>query len=295
MTRYQKLVVARFAERIIPSSATMKNKTLKKLIAALFSPISLIYLVSTRKRPVLPYLEFVVTEKCTLRCKSCANLMQHYKSAQNYPLKQLMADADILEKRLSAIWTLQLLGGEPLMYPELEALLGHLCGKRFIKRIQVVTNGTLLPKTAVLELLKHRKITVLISNYGEKSVKLRELKALLEQSGVRYRALDYSEWMDYGDLSQKNLTQAQMSESYRHCPAAECKTLLKGKLYSCPRSAHMANLKNLPAGGECADIAGDDFPQQLRELFALPAVRACAHCNPPWDRPPIPPGEQVMH
>ncbi len=294
MTRYQKLLMTRCTERLLPASRDVKKLSTKKALVLLTSPVSAVHLLRARKKPILPYLEFVVTERCTLKCKNCANLMQHYCTPESYPLERLMKDADELEKRLSAIWVLQLLGGEPLMYPGLETLLAHLCGKKFIRTIQVVTNGTLLPKEAVLRALQNEKVIVHISNYGDKSVKLNALKELLSKNGIRYKSLDYTEWMDYGDLSNRGLSQAELNESYRRCPSAECKTLLKGHIYACPRSAHMDNLGLGIGDGEAVDIYdGANFNENLGALFNRPTISACDHCNPPWARPPISPGEQM--
>ena len=116
------------------------------------------------------------------------------------------------------------------MYPHLEEVLSHLWGKRFVKRIQFVANGTLIPKQDVLKVIGYRKVTVLIGNYGEKSAKMDELKALIWQNGVKFRAIDFSRWMDYGELSPKGLTRKELAESFRHCPTSECKPLLNVRI-----------------------------------------------------------------
>lgn len=294
MTRYEKLILMRNAERIIPALRRVRMGPLKKAVAVLLSPVAFAQMWRAGERPIMPYLELVVTEKCSLRCKDCANLMQHYCAPMHYPLEQLQADIELLAQRASAVWTLQVLGGEPLMLPQLDKLLQMLCTQRFIKRIQVVTNGTIAPWGNQLAALKHRKITVLISNYGEHSRKMETLRALLPKERIRFKTLDYSAWMDYGDLSPRHLTREQRARSFAQCASAECKTLLKGRVYACPRSAHMANLQMTDAAADCLDLAdAANFRERALAFYNLESVAACEHCTPPDARASISPGLQM--
>lgn len=294
MTRYQKLVFVRQAERMFPFIKRFRSKALKMIFVAVAAPISLFYLPWRGQRPVMPYLELVVTERCSLRCRNCANLMQYYACPQHIPPERLRSDLAALLPRISAIWTLQLLGGEPFLYPQLSQLLDDLTREKKIKRIQVVTNGTLLPKEEVLQALAHPKISVHISNYGENSRKLDELPGMLRAHGIRYQVLTYSEWMDYGGLQARHLSHEELLRSFRECAAAECKTLLGGRLYTCPRSAHMARLDLLPPERDSVDLADNqDFTRRLLAFYNVDMIAACDHCNPLWARRGIPPGEQA--
>lgn len=295
MTRYQKLILVRQAERMFPFIKRFKSKAAKLVFVALAAPAALFYLPWAQKRPVVPYLELVVTERCSLKCKSCANLMQYYAHPQHIPLDTVRAELSALLPKLSTIWVLQLLGGEPFLYADLPALLGELTAEKKIKRIQVVTNGTLLPKPEVLRAMAHRKVVVLISNYGPNSRKLDTLPGVLSGAGVAYQLLNYSEWMDYGGLEARHLSPETLVQSFRECAAAECKTLLGGRMYACPRSAHMARLGLLPLERDSLAIQGGDgdFKARLLRFYNVKTIAACDHCNPVWDRRPIPPGEQV--
>ena len=42
----------------------------------------------------------MITEKCTLKCKDCANLMQFYESPINIDLKEVQLILDNLLKKL---------------------------------------------------------------------------------------------------------------------------------------------------------------------------------------------------
>ena len=91
-------------------------------------------------------MEFHLAENCNLNCKGCAHFSQ-------LAAKEL-ADPAVLERdfaRLSEIseglvGKIHLMGGEPLLHPELPSIMTS-ARKHFPNTlIKFVTNGVLLPK-----------------------------------------------------------------------------------------------------------------------------------------------------
>lgn len=277
---------------MLPFVRTIRTKWLRLAFILLCAPVSIWYCALSAK-PIIPYVELAITEKCSLRCIHCANLMPCYDHPEHLPLDAVTRDIRRLLKGTRAIWVLQLLGGEPLLHPGLKALLEELTQEKKIGRIQVVTNGTLLPTDDVLSQMKHKKVSVLISDYGPYSRKKDALIARLQAAKVRYKLLDYSDWSDFGDLEKRNLSRETLARSFHACASAQCKTLLGGHLYACPRSAHMVRLGRL-ADENALDLTEEkDFAKRVLAFYNLPTIKACDHCNPPWARRPVPPGEQV--
>ena len=58
-------------------------------------------------------VDLMITEKCTLKCKDCANLMQFYESPINIDLKEVQLILDNLLKKLDLLYEVRLIGGEP--------------------------------------------------------------------------------------------------------------------------------------------------------------------------------------
>lgn len=86
------------------------------------------------------YAQLVVTDDCNLSCAYCD---EYAPGAPLVPLQTLERRVD----RLDALGVLvyDLLGGEPLLHPELPALVAHIKGKRGGSNLAtVITNGFLL-------------------------------------------------------------------------------------------------------------------------------------------------------
>jgi radical SAM protein with 4Fe4S-binding SPASM domain len=89
--------------------------------------------------PSLRYLELQLTNRCNLRCKHC---YLEGPSKTDMPLSQVLS----VLKQFETMQGLRVLfsGGEPLLYPDLEALNNTL--QAFAFRKVLLTNGTLIAK-----------------------------------------------------------------------------------------------------------------------------------------------------
>lgn len=292
MTRYTKLLIIRSAEIKFPFLRRMQSGKLRLILSTLLSVFCLHAIVSKR-RLIIPYAELVVTEKCSLRCVDCANLMQYYNSPQSYDKSELLHELEEMGENGAELYVLQVLGGEPLLHKNIAEILTAACQMGFIHKIQVVTNATILPNEGLTAALNNRKITILISDYGKNSTKMNELIALLQREKISYEKAPFTNWEDYGDLSQKNLSERELVRSYKECPSAECKSIIHGKLFTCPRSAHMYNLGLLSNPEQYISLTdATSSREKLSSFYNRKYDEACRFCNPPWARPVIEAGLQ---
>ncbi len=261
-----------------------KKIYLKKVICnPIKIPIGLI-----KKRFNIEYIEIVLTTTCTLKCKGCSALMEHYK-------KQSHTNIDIniesLKKILDCCDTLQhlrLLGGEPLCYPDLFKILEFTKQQDKIKRITIVTNGTLLIKDKqILEILKNDKFDVFISNYGSFSRKKEELINELRENNIKYKLNEEDIlWRDYGNLEFRNRSKKELKNQFLNCKVT-CNSLYNGKLHHCPRSTHGTNLKKIPLKEQDyinvldKNITKKQLRKKLYKFFYgyVPYIEACNYCN----------------
>ena len=281
--------------RMFPAVATMKNRLLRNAITvclALF--ISPYLLFRFLFGFTVPYTELVVTTKCSLCCTACANLMPRYQKPYDVDMELLLQSAQRLIDSVSVIRVMGVLGGEPFMRKDLYRLINLLSGNKKVKRVKVVTNGTIIPKGDVLKALQHKRVYVSISEYP--GVNREPLLETLKEHNIAYIVNHFDNWLDYGSFDDRNFEEDTLRRSYSACTSSECKTVLNGKLYTCPRSSHGDDLGLIPADPkEAVDLLeGDakDLRKRLRAFYNLTTVTACRYCSPPWDRPPIPCGEQ---
>lgn len=106
-----------------------------------------------------------LTAKCNLKCKHCYANAGKEVSEPLLPAewRSIIDQADVIGTH-----TIQLIGGEPLLYPNLRGVLRYICKKSF-GHIEIFTNGTLLDQEMV-EILLDLGIGVKVSIYGPGAV-----------------------------------------------------------------------------------------------------------------------------
>ncbi len=237
-------------------------------------------------------LEVVVTPRCTLRCRDCANLIQYYTGPQDPSPETVVAASKRLLQVIDGVAVFKILGGEPLLAQEtIRGLLAlpelGLDGKAL--GVQIPTNGTLLFDNETLAALAANPLScVILSNYGKTSRKEEALKAQLREAGVAFAETDAgSYWVQMGDPRVPHVAPEHLAEHYRRCDMKDsCCTILNGALYPCPRAAHGEALGFYPPGaGRRVALLGPEEPEALRAALAEqyacqePLVACCACDN----------------
>lgn len=135
---------------------------------------------------ILKGLVFMLTTRCTLKCKGCGSYIDHFLPHQQRDIEAevIIKVFDILMKNIDYVDTISLYGGEPLLYKNIDKLLVHICDSDYFNKIGQIflsTNGTVIPNSSTLELfgMFRDKITLFLSDYESLSTKkLKLVKAL---------------------------------------------------------------------------------------------------------------------
>ena len=221
---------------------------IKRLFMFIFSTIK--YLPALKNSSLyLDYVEQVVTTKCNLNCAYCSNLISKYKNkAYDIDYHEIINESRSFLKLTNKIAVYRIIGGEPFVYKDLEKVLTYLIKNRKIERIEIVSNGNIIPTSLILlNLLSNRKITVQISKYSKHSNKIVTLENIFNNHNIKYEILDFNtnqfinSWYDFGDLTKKNRNEIMLKHQFKSCPS-KCNHLLNGKLYLCARASHLFDL-----------------------------------------------------
>lgn len=140
------------------------------------------------KKPLLRYVEFHLVDYCNLNCKGCT----HFSNICHVEKRESTVSIDNLErqfKRLKALCdvaVIRLMGGEPLMHPQLEKILPIMRKIFPSARIFLVTNGLLLSKLppSTFECISANDIYINISLYKPTVAKYKQIKYLLLKYNV---------------------------------------------------------------------------------------------------------------
>ena len=183
--------------------------------------------------------DVLVTERCTLACSYCNMFMPHYEAPMHRELDIIKLDIDSYFNIVDYVSVFHLVGGEPFLYPNIEEIIEHIL-KNYINKIDkliITTNGTILPKQSILDLLKENGVILSVSDYTDKlphiqKKVLRVLDAYKSQN-INHYVRNEIEWYDFGDLRiKKNLTTDELIKHFDSC-TAPFRGLNDGKFYYC--------------------------------------------------------------
>ncbi len=233
---------------------------------------------------VLDSLDFVITERCSLRCKECSNLMQYYSAPKNFSVETLKKEIDLVASVFDEIYDVRLIGGEPFVNPHWAEILQYISSKENIKRINIYTNATILPTDSQCEILQaSNKVCLSISDYGELSRNLNPLQNKLDSYAIPYEVKEIISWTRCSSFEKHNRTSEELRDVFEKCCAKNLATLLQGKFYPCPFISNAMNLCAIPQDKndyvdltEPVDI--EILRQKVQRLMNRPFFNSCEWC-----------------
>ena len=234
----------------------------------------------------MPRLNVVVTSRCTLNCEHCSSLMPYYAEQADFDSTRILRSLERVLETVDAIHHVEILGGEPFLNPVMFEVAEMLIASGKVLRIDVVTNGTVAPRPEQARRLAHRRLAVIIDDYGELSTKKDALVVCLTDAGVGHRVFRHWTWADLGGFEPRGLDEKQLDRAFASCHFNNCTELLDGRLYRCPRSSHGTHLGLIPYYAEdVLDVVkGETDREDWRVEFEAfihekTHIAACNHCN----------------
>ena len=228
-------------------------------------------------------VDLMLTEKCSLKCKDCSNLMQFYAKPIDEDFEIVISSIDTFMNTVDFVQEIRLLGGEPLMYKKVDLVVKHLLTYKNFGQLKVNTNGTIIPKDEKLKVFQNDKVFFDISNYGKDSRNVDGLVKKLTEMNIAHTASKVTEWQDVGKIVKTNRTDSLNKEIFGNCCVNRCLTLLHGKLYLCPFSANVTNLKAIKHVDEeilNLKLNKEELKKQIHNLyFNTDFLEACKSCN----------------
>ena len=191
-------------------------------------------------------LDIVITEKCSMNCESCCNLMQYYVAAKNTDTEILKAIKNMSEN-VDHISEFRVIGGEPLMNKQWASITNGIIAQDSNRTVYVYTNGTICPKDEILKTLKGKRVHFYITDYGDKlSKNIDRLIESLEKFDLGYYRKPAGNWVDCSRIRKHNRSIPRLKQVFKECCAKKLFTLLNGKLYTCPFISNAANINAIP-------------------------------------------------
>lgn len=231
-------------------------------------------------------VDIIITERCSLKCRDCSNLMQYYKKPVDCDIKELMQAIDVFFTYIDEVNEFRVIGGEPFMNKDFHLIINRLNDEPKVKKIVIYTNGTIIPKEDKIEYLKNSKVLFIITDYGKLSKNLHGLTQILQGNNIAFYVQKAQGWTDCAKIVRHYRYIGQQKEIFRNCCAKNTITLSKGKLYRCPFSANADRLDAVPdvkndhinIFDETIDI--NEMKKRIRKfLLEKDFLEVCDYCN----------------
>lgn len=221
-------------------------------------------------------LEMHVVDYCNLNCKGCTHFSPIFpKVFPSY--QERMAEIRNLAAKVEMIKLISIMGGEPLLNPNLNEYVIQLRKMLPFTRLFLITNGLLIPKIdrMLLRNISLNGVKVIISDYQPTHKIIREICTILEEYHIEYEIRDTQKYFVIP------LSLSQNSKYTKGCISDKCNMVWKGKIARCPTLMFIGEFNRhfstaFPEDGVIdlsSRIAGWDLVNRLRERVPL-----CDYC-----------------
>jgi sulfatase maturation enzyme AslB (radical SAM superfamily) len=229
---------------------------------------------SESERLLVSNVDLVITEKCSLRCKDCSNLMQYYSKPQDININLLYDSIDRFCGLVDEIQEFRIIGGETLINKDHYLILAKALSKPNINYIVVYTNGTINLSAMKIPLYQDNRVIVSVTNYGPLSKNFSKLIKTLKNNNIKYHVKTFDTWFDCG-----RIIPYQDVNVYNLCCGKDLLTILYDKVFKCPFSAHGINLGLLPNYKQDYLNLFEVNKQELKDFIQKRVPASCHHCN----------------
>ena len=247
------------------------------------------------ERLTVQSVDLMITEKCSMKCRDCSNLMQYYEHPENADLAQMYAMIDGLAAQMDEIYEFRVIGGEPFMHKEIHLVLDHANAMTKVRKVSIFTNATIVPREHQWASLQHEKVRLFITDYDNLSRNIGGLRTELDKRGINYVSEKANGWTDCASLEKHNRTVEENKRLWDKCCAKNLATLADGRLYRCPFSANAAKLGAVPDFKEDYLVIAETNREEIRTFLREKTwINACDPSNRrSYDAEVIPPAIQV--
>lgn len=150
------------------------------------------------------------------------------------PVKRLAGIVDEIEK-------ITVQGGEPFLHPRFTEICYEICSIDNVKKINIVTNGTIVPTEKFFTTLMpcKTKIQLSVSDYGKLNYQLDALQKACSQWGfhIVLNPLERG-WQKPTIPEKQNQSETENRNKYATCNACSiCPMMWRGRLYKCATAA----------------------------------------------------------
>jgi organic radical activating enzyme len=245
---------------------------------------------TNQKRVLIRFLEVWPTISCNQKCEYCGAFSPLMKGI--IPADEMIHWLETWSKKIVPL-NFAFSGGEPLLHPQLERILdaARLCWPQV--RLELLTNGLLLPQTRVevLESIRRNNVQVLITKHFDKPKYNEKFFAginVLKKAGIIYSIRRSDKfWFKYYQLNHENRPvpfQSDSCKAWKQC-FAKIGVIQDNELYYCGLLGHMIKARQAGVIGSEWDVTLSHRPlmpnctrEELVRYLYQGVIKECCVC-----------------
>ncbi len=184
-------------------------------------------------KPVLPYIEYHVSDFCNLKCKGCGHFSNRISKKQTADLNEFKKSLIGLKKRFKSIEKIRLMGGEPFVNNDLWQFIYETRSFFPYADIRIATNGLLLPNISdvVIKAIKECSIVVDITQYPPTRKIIEKIINFVDKNEIRICLGE--EKTQFVKRVCKDINY-DVNKAWENCINQNCHFLRGKYLYPCP-------------------------------------------------------------
>lgn len=228
-------------------------------------------------------VDIIVTERCSNKCRDCANLMQYYEHPKDCDVSELIKSIDAFCNIVDEVNEFRVLGGEPFVHRDFHLIVRRLIDEPKTKKVIIYTNGAIIPTEGQITAIKSDKVLFIITDYGLLSKNLDRLVKVLSDNDITFLVQKVQGWTDCAKLVKHHRSPAGQRNIFRACCSKNTFTLSDGKLFRCPFTANAFRLSAVPDfRNDYVDFmqGGEGLKEKIRTfLIGKDFLETCDYCN----------------
>ncbi|MGB0498861.1 MAG: radical SAM protein [Rubricella sp.] len=225
-------------------------------------------------------MEVIVNDHCNISCRQC-NHASPVMPKYNADPGTLQRDLTLLARVYGPHYA-KIIGGEPLLHPDLAAFMEAVRASGLTDRLILVTNGTLRRRMTpgIWRGLTEVELSV-YPGVGLDAAEIARWEADAKANHRKIRVCHFPEFR-FTFTSQPNPDPALVRDVFDACKMAHvwgCHAYYGGRIHRCPQSIYAPAIAGAPMEDGFALDGGEDLASRLLAyLNSESPLKSCTHC-----------------
>lgn len=251
-------------------------------------------------RIYLGNVSLMVSERCSLRCKECSNLVPYFKHPAEWTTDYLLETLDSFMSLVDGVDELRLMGGDAMMHADIHILAEQALRRQKINVVTVFTNAVIpLQRKSWESVAGDNRLSFSVTDYGLPNQNIATFSESVRELGLKLKVLRHESWFKLGVGRERRADATENRRIFESCDSIACTNIYAGRVYRCaiaPSAARQGIIPDHPDNFLTIHGREKATKEELWNfLFAKSAMDACAYCTGtlPNERPEVTPAEQL--